>query len=162
MLDSLPDDLLSLIVYNVTDIDALRALTKSCKRLQTLICFTLTNVVINLNVPYQVSLKFLLKLSGMTNLTIFRLYNTKLDLMLLDHCPNLKIVGVNNAARVHNVPSHIKVVVINKTKLSSISESPLRNEPKKNNTLLTPKEYFTNRYNMRYGKYGSKRFSKSF
>ena len=162
MLDSLPDDLLSLIVHNVTDIDALRALTKSCKRLQTLICFTLTDVVINLNVPYQVSLKFLLNVSGLTTLTVYRLYNTKLDLMLLENCKNLNRLNVNNVARLHNVPPHIKVVVINKTKLSSISESLLRNEPKKNNTLLTPKEYFTNRYNTRYGKYGSKRFSKSF
>lgn len=165
MLDRIPCDVLRLIIFKVTNIDDLQSLSRTSKRMQVAVRRGTKDVAIDLIVPYQTSLKFLCSIKEMTYLQLKRLYCMKLDLGILEKCTNLKSLHINSMYRVINPPAHVAIhqdVCLGKLLripsgrgLDDKKEDALHNKP------LTPKEYFQSRYNTRYGKYGSKKFSYS-
>lgn len=168
MLNSLPDDMLCLILQNVTKLQDLKALSKTCKRVHAYIRFQLEHLQLRLTEPNPISFKFLPNLSALKHLALTRAYDVKLDLFGLRNCKGLQTLTVNNKIGCTNFPPDVKVVVKGNPQLMSTKAS-LRAaerleaaEQQQQRLSVSPKEYFMSRYNTRFGKYGSKRFSKSF
>jgi len=166
MLDHIPCDVLRLIIIKLTNIDDLQSLSRTSKRLKTFVCNGTRNIAIHLTVPYQTSLKFLCAIKAMTYLQLKRAYCMKLDLGVLEKCSSLRSMHINSMYRVINVPQ--RVAIHHDVCLGKMLRIPCgrgledhKKEDASHNKPLTPKEYFQSRYNTRYGKYGSKKFSHS-
>ena len=163
MLQNIPNDVLRMIIGNVTNIQDLQSLSRTSKSLNAFILTKVQCVTIHLNAPHKISLKFLPKIKGLKQLTIKRVYSSELDLGVVQECSNLSKMTINSRYRVINIPSRITVVEdMRLGKMIRPSSSGGFKAQKKNdecNKLLTPKEYFQSRYNTRFGKYGNKKFS---
>jgi hypothetical protein len=166
MLERVPCDVLRLIIFKLTNIDDLQALSRTSRHLKAFVCKRTKDVAVHLTAPYQISLKFLPMVEGLRFLQLNRTYSMKLDLGILEKCGGLQNLLINSTYRIINAPSRIciqqdaclgKMLRIPKGRSSQND----KNEENCHNKPLTPKEYFQSRYNTRYGKYGSKKFSHS-
>ncbi len=165
MLDRIPCDVLRLIIFKLTNIDDLQALSRTSQHLKAFVCKGTKDVALHLTAPYQISLKFLPMIQELKFLQLTRMYCMKLDLGILDKCAKLKNVQINSMYRVINAPTHLFIhqsaCLGRLLRIPSGRALAEKNEDGVHNKPLTPKEYFQSRYNTRYGKYGSKRFSYS-
>lgn len=164
MLDRIPCDVLRLIIFKLTNIDDLQALSRTSQHLKAVVCKGTKDVAVHLTAPYQISLKFLLMMKELRFLQLKRMYCMKLDLGVLEKCAKLQCLRINSMYRVINAPPNVsihqdaclgKLLRIPSGRINEKNDETCHTKP------LTPKEYFQSRYNTRYGKYGSKRFSYS-
>jgi hypothetical protein len=165
MLDRIPCDVLRLIIFKLTNIDDLQALSRTSQHLKAFVCKGTKDVAVHLTAPYQISLKFLLLIKELRFLQLKRLYCMKLDLGVLEKCSKLQSVQINSMYRVINAPTNVSIhqdaCLGRLLRIPSGRAIQEKNEDGCHNKPLTPKEYFQSRYNTRYGKYGSKKFSYS-
>ncbi len=167
MLNSLPDDMLCLILQNVTKLQDLKALSKTCKRVHAYIRFQLEHLRLCLTEPNPISFKFLPNLASLKHLTLSRAYDVKLDLFGLRNCKGLLTLTLNNRHGCSNFPPDVRVVVdgdptLKSTKASIRAAERLEAHERQQERLsVSPKDYFMSRYNTRFGKYGSKKFGRS-
>ncbi len=159
--------MLCLILQNVTKLQDLKALSKTCRRVHAYIRFELENLRLCLTEPNPISFKFLPNLASLKHLTLARAYDVKLDLFGLRNCKGLLTLTVNNKYGCSNFPPDVHIVVDGDPKLKSTkasiraAERLEAQERQQERMSVSPKEYFMSRYNTRFGKYGSKRFSRS-
>lgn len=165
MLQNIPNDVLRMIIGNVTNIHDLQSLSRTSHGLKAFILTKVQCVTIHLNAPHKVSFKFLPKIKDLRQVTIKRVYSSELDLEILQECSNLAKMTINSRYRVTNIPSWIKVAedmrLGKMIRPSFPGGSKANKKTEECNKPLTPKEYFQSRYNTRYGKYGNKKFSYS-
>jgi len=167
MLNSLPDDMLCRILQNVTKLQDLKALSKTCRRVNAYIRFQLEHLRLCLTEPNPISFKFLPNLASLKHLALARTYDVKLDLFGLRNCRVLQTLTLNNKYGCSNFPPDVQIVVDGDPKLKSTkasiraAERLEAQERQEERMSISPKEYFLSRYNTRFGKYGSKRFSRS-
>lgn len=162
MLGALPHDILRRVVLCIANIDDIQSVSKTCKFMNSFVRFQVNDVRLQLVVPYQVSLKFLTHMKALASLSLYRTFDIKLNLDILQGCTKLDSLIINNTQRVVNIPKNIIVTIENMQRLLRIQANNKKHKQDDCQTSpISPKEYFQSRYNTRFGKYGSKKFSYS-
>lgn len=161
MTQRLTADLWRCIFDHIDRIDDVRSFSKVDRAANVFVTKHLQIVSLRLAMPYPTSMRFLTCLRGMRTLSIDRVYNTALDIHVLQKCVGLKTLYLNSFHKVVGIPSHVILTVKSpQTRLKSTFNGLGKTESTKMNAidqLVTPKEYFMSRYANRFGKYGSKR-----
>jgi hypothetical protein len=154
MLENLPYDVLNVVCQLLVDPQDYMNLYSTCKNTNNFIKYHCQDITVHLE--YNSSIIFLREMKGLKNINIFRTYDCFLDFTPILKNKNLSTIYVNNPINIFNIPRNVLMFNSNDLLISYeqvISYSDDEYEEDEFDHILTAKEYFTLRYNMKkYGK----------
>jgi hypothetical protein len=162
MLDHLPYDVLNKTFQLLYDPLDYMNLYSSCKNINTFVKYHCQDITVHLE--YNSSIIFLREMKGLKNINIFRTYDCFLDFTPILKNSNLSTIYVNNPINIFNIPKNVKILHSNDRLVSyehiTTTCSDCEYEEEEIDYILSAKEYFTLRYNLKT-QYRNKHFRHS-